>query len=129
MTRRIPWFLLGSTLLLFSFLPLRLAAQQADEAKIDSYSRQAEEAMARKDADAAIAALEKLAPLTPNNPEVYANLGAAYYARGRYAQAAEAFQKALHLNPKLPDVPLMLGMCDAELGRSQQALPILESAF
>jgi tetratricopeptide (TPR) repeat protein len=115
--------------LLFSCSSLGLAVQRADEAAIQNYSRQAEEALARKDADAAIVALEKLTHLTPDSPEVYANLGAAYYARGRYAQAADVFQRALRLNPKTPNVPLMLAMCDAELGRLQEALPILESAF
>jgi len=115
--------------LFFTSLPISLAAQKVDEATIESYSRQAEEALARKDADAAQAALEKLARLTPDNPEVFANLGAVYYARGRYPQAAEAFQRALRLNPKIPNVPLMLGMCDAELGHLQEAVPILESAF
>lgn len=111
-------------------LPFSLClSQEADEAAIQSYSRQAEDALARKDADAAIVALEKLAHLAPNNPEVFANLGAVYYARGRYPQAAEAFHRALRLNPKMPNVPLMLAMCDAELGHMHEALPILESAF
>ena len=129
MKRSLPWLFLCWALLPISCLSLGPEGQQADEATIESYSREAEEALARKDAGAAIVALEKLAHLTPNNPEVYANLGAVYYARGRYAQAAEAFQRALRLDPKMPNVPLMLGLCDAELGRSQEAVPILESAF
>lgn len=104
------------------------AAQQRD-ADIQTYTREAQEAMARKDADAAAAALEKLARLTPHDPAVFANLGAAYYARGQFPQAVDAFHQALRLNPKFPDVPLMLALCDAELGRLQEALPILEPAF
>jgi tetratricopeptide (TPR) repeat protein len=110
-------------------LTLNLGAQQGDEATIQRYSREAQEAVARKDPDAALVALERLARLTPDNPEVYANLGAVYYSRGRYAQAAEAFRRALRLNPNIPNVPLMVGMCDAELGRLKEALPILEPAF
>ena len=129
MIRMSPQLFFGWALSFLSCFSLSLAAQQANEATIRRYSQEAEEALARKDAHAALVALEKLARLTPNNPEVYANLGAAYYTRARYAQAAEAFQRALRLNPKLSNAPLMLAMCDAELGRSKQALPVLEAAF
>jgi tetratricopeptide (TPR) repeat protein len=116
-------------LLLFAPHTLNLAAQQADDATVQSYSRAAEEALSRKDPDAAIAALEKLTHLTPNDPQVYANLGAVYYTQGRYPQAAKAYQTALRLDPNLPQVPLMLGMCDMELGQPKEAIPLLEAAF
>lgn len=122
------YLILISAILSYPLVTLCRAAQQRD-ADIEAYARQAQEAMARKDADAAAAALEKLAYLTPHDPAVFANLGAVYYAQGRYAQAAHAFHQALRLSPKFPDVPLMLALCDAELERVQEALPILESAF
>jgi len=129
MIRVISQLFLSWVLLFSASLTVSLAPQQGDEATIQRYSRQAEEALARKDPDAALVALEKLARLTPDNSEVYANLGAVYYSRGRYAQAVEAFRRALRLNPNIPDVPLMLGMCEAELGSLKEALPILEPAF
>lgn len=108
---------------------LNLAAQQADDATVQHYSRAAEEALSRKDPDAAIAALEELTHLTPGNAQVYANLGAVYYTQGRYPQAAKAYQTALRLDPKITQVPLMLGMCDMELGQPKEAVPLLETAF
>jgi cytochrome c-type biogenesis protein CcmH/NrfG len=99
-------------LLLFTPPTLTLAAQQADDATVQQSSRAAEEALSRKDPDAAIIALEKLTHLTPGSAEVYANLGAVYYTQGRYPQAAKAYQTALRLDPNIPQVPLMLGMCD-----------------
>jgi tetratricopeptide (TPR) repeat protein len=120
---------LGWILLFCLWLPLSRAAQQADEATIRRYSQQAQEALAKQDVNAAVVALEKLARLTPNNPEIYANLGVANYTQGRYAQAADALHRALQLNPGIPNVSLLLGMCDAELGHSKEALPILEPAF
>ena len=117
------------TLVFFSWVSVCPAGQQADEETIKRYSHQAEQALARKDLDAAGSALERLARLTPNVPEVYANLGTVYYTRGRYAQAAEALERALKLNPEIPNVPLILAICYAELGRAKEAVPILEPAF
>lgn len=116
-------------LLLLAPHTLTLAAQQADDATIQQYSRAAEEALSRKDPDAAIVALEKLTHLTPGNAEVYANLGSVYYTQGRYPQAAKAYQTALRLDPNISQVPLMLGMCDMELGQTKEAIPLLEAAF
>ena len=115
--------------LLFTPYTLNLAAQQVDEAAVQHYSKAAEEALSHRDAAAAIVALEKLTHLAPNNPDVYANLGAGYYTQSRYPQAAEAYKTALRLNPNIPQVALMLGMCDMELGRAKEAIPLLESAF
>jgi tetratricopeptide (TPR) repeat protein len=114
--------------MLLSIAP-HASGQRANEAAIRSYSQQAEQAMASHNAKAAGAALEKLARLTPDVPEVYANLGTVYYAQGRYGDAAEAFQRALKLNPEIPDARLILGICYAELGRGKEAVPLLEPAF
>jgi tetratricopeptide (TPR) repeat protein len=124
-----PPLLLTAVLLFHLCFSLGLAIPQADEAAIRRYSRQAEEAMARKDANAAISALEKLAGLTPNNPEVHANLGAVYYAQGRYAEAGKAFERAVRLNPNIPNGRLMLALCEAEVGRGKEALPVLERGY
>jgi tetratricopeptide (TPR) repeat protein len=106
-----------------------LGAEQADEAAISRYSREAQQALAARDLEAARVALEKHTHLTPNVPEVYANLGTVYYSEGRYSEADESFRRALKLNPKIPDVGLMVGICDAELGRPEEAMPVLEPAF
>ena len=111
------------------FSPSLAVALQADGAAISRYSREAQQALAARDLEAARMALEKLAHLTPKVPEVYANLGSVYYSEGRYGDALESFQNALKLNPKIPNVALMVGICDAELGRPQEAMPILEPAF
>ena len=85
--------------------------------------------MARDDLGAAVQALEKLSRLTPDVAEVYGNLGMVYYAQGRYRQAAGAFDRALKLNPQLPNARLMVGICYAQTGRTKEAVPILEPAF
>lgn len=120
---------LPTAALLLAGSSLARAAQQPDAVSIRRYSEEAQQALAHHDAGAALAALEKLARLTPGNASVYANLGAVYYTLGRYAPAAEAFERALRLDPKIPNVSLMLALCNAELGRATQALPVLEAAF
>lgn len=85
--------------------------------------------MAAKDLNAAANALEKLARLTPGVAEVHANLGVVYYTQRRYPEAAAAFQRAVQLNPGIPDGRLMLALCDAEIGRWKRAQPELEAAF
>jgi tetratricopeptide (TPR) repeat protein len=106
-----------------------LPQPQADEAEIRRYSEQAEQAMKDRNLPAASAALEKLAQLTPNAPEVHANLGFVHYYGGEYEKATEAFRRALELNPRMSEAKLMLGMCYAHTGRAKDAIPILEPAF
>src|SRR5690348_10458363 len=76
--------LLSGALVLSGEMLLRVNGQQSDNAAIERYSREAEEALKEKDPDRAAAALEKLARLTPNVAEVHANLGMVYYAKSNY---------------------------------------------
>lgn len=119
---------IGSLLFLCCFTTC-LASGQANETSISRYSREAQQALAAKDLRGAAAALEKLAQLTPGSPEVHANLGMVYYTEGRYPEAAAGFQKAVRLDPKIPNGTLMLALCNAELGNWEQARPGLESGF
>jgi len=105
-----------------------LWAGQANQEELESYSRQAQQAMAQQDWQTATRALEKLAELTPNVPEVQGDLGLAYYSQGRILEAAQAFERTLKLNPKMTQARLTLGLCYAELGRNQEAVSILEPA-
>ncbi|HLK21526.1 MAG TPA: tetratricopeptide repeat protein [Bryobacteraceae bacterium] len=101
-----------------------LAASDADR-----LSDQAQQALnAHHWADAS-SALEQLAKLAPDVPEVYANLGLAYYFQGRATQALASFQRALHLNPEMPQATIMSGICQAELGHHREAIAILDPAF
>lgn len=129
MTASMLKILLIFTMTLVFGVRLGLAQQPADEAAIRRYSEDAERAMKEKNSVAAEAALEKLAHLTPDSPEVHANLGFAYFYDGNYDKATEAFKRALQLNPAMPEAKLMLGMCYAHTGRIKEAIPILEPAF
>ena len=115
-------------MLAFESIPKSLAAK-VNQSEIETTSKQAQEAMAAKDWAVAVKSLEKLAGLAPGVSEVQANLGLAYYSDSRILEASKAFERALKLNPKMTQAETMLGLCYAELGRNQQAIVILASAF
>ena len=89
------WILLFS-----SWVSVGPAGQQADDATIKRYSQQAEQALAGKDLGAAGSALEKLARLTPNVNEVYANLGTVYYTQGHYAPGCRGAPAGAQIEPR-----------------------------
>ncbi len=103
--------------------------QAAQQAELDRWSQQARRAMTAKDWPEAQRALERLAALEPAVAEVQANLGLVYFSQNRVYDAADAFERALKLNPSLPHARVMLGLCDAELGRNTAAVNILAPAF
>jgi tetratricopeptide (TPR) repeat protein len=103
------------------------AQQRASE--LDRYSDQASEALAAKEWRKAAQALEHLALLAPSVAEVQGNLGLALFFEGRAADALTAFDRARKLNPALPQVAVMAGLCKAELGRYREAVEVLAPAF
>ncbi|HXI43104.1 MAG TPA: tetratricopeptide repeat protein [Bryobacteraceae bacterium] len=106
-----------------------MQSQPAGDTALDRYSADAEQAMAAHDWPAAAKALQQLAKGAPGVPEVHANLGLAYYSQNLVSEAAAEFQKTLSLDPKFPRAGWMLGLCDAELGRSEEAIKLLEPAW
>jgi tetratricopeptide (TPR) repeat protein len=105
------------------------ATAQGRDGELDRLSDRARTALAAKNWREAEQALEKLASLAPAVAEVQANLGLALYFEARPADALTAFERARKLNPALPQLDVMTGLCDAELGRYQDAVTLLEPAF
>lgn len=114
-------------LLLLAFTTISIAHQR--ESDLDHYSDDARQALAEKKWEQAVQALEHLARLAPEVPEVHANLGLAYFSEGQPAEALASFQRAQKLNPQLPQVEVMIGLCEAELGRCAQVISVLTAAF
>jgi tetratricopeptide (TPR) repeat protein len=111
------------------FVATGLRSQPAGEVTLERYSAHAEQAMAARDWPAAAKALRELAKLAPAVPEVHANLGLAYYSQNLIAEAAAEFEKALSLNARISRASWMLGLCDAELGKNEAAIKLLEPAW
>lgn len=110
-------------------LVLTVAVARSAASDIERLSDRAQQALNAHHWSDASSALEQLAKLAPEVPEVHANLGLAYYFQGHAAQALRSFERALHLNPKMPQAAIMSGICQAELGHHQEAIAILDPAF
>ncbi len=116
-----------------SALPHVAAARESQASApgpdIAQLSERAKASLEARNWSQAAAALEKLAELLPNSPEVHANLGLSYYFQGRPAQAVTAFKRAVALKPQLPEARVMIAICEAELGRDAEAVAVLAPAF
>src|SRR5690348_3343497 len=76
-------------LLLAAFASIAVCEQ--GQGDLDPYSDNARQALTAKEWDEAAQALEHLVHLAPDVPEVYANLGLAYFFEGRPVEALAAF--------------------------------------
>lgn len=61
-------------------------------------------------------------------PALHANLGLACYKQEKYAEACQAYQKALNLDPKNPNRSYDLGRACIAAHRFEEAAPLLEKA-
>src|SRR3984893_15357650 len=109
-----------------SFGPKQNASSASDTERLSAESKGALESHRWPEA---AEALEKLAKLNPKGAEVHANLGLAYYFEGRPSQALASFERALKLKPGISQADVMVGICEAELGRNMEAIAILAPAF
>jgi len=83
---------------------------------------QAEEALARKDVEAARAMAEQAGSLYPHDPVVHLLLGRAHLAAGRAADAVEELRRGLMLDPLLASGHRYLGYALAAIGRFAEAV-------
>jgi len=106
-----------------------LLAQAPAPSELERYASEGQQALAeRRWADAA-RAYEKLRELSPETPEVHAQLGMIYFQQNDFARAVPPLRKALKLKPGLPSVDVLLAMCLSELGQYKDALPGLQKGF
>jgi tetratricopeptide (TPR) repeat protein len=114
-------------------LALMLAASasqgQSREDEAARYSEEATAAMQAKNWPAAAKALRKLEQIAPQVAEVHANLGLVYYSQNRVAEAAAELERAIKINPQIPNAPVLLGLCKAELGQADEAIKLLAPEY
>ncbi len=73
--------------------------------------------------------LEQLAKQAPRNPEAWIMLGNALMDSNRFAEAADAYQKGLLLDPKNTNVRVDMGTCLKNSGKPQQAIEEYKKAL
>jgi FkbM family methyltransferase len=69
-----------------------------------------------------VRALQLLLPLTPLEPTLHSNLGAAYGRLEQHEKAAECFRKALELSPEFADAHFNYSNAMREIGKLQDAI-------
>ena len=73
---------------------------RSPEAKSASYIEAGKKLLRDNDAARAILQFQNAAQATPKNPQIYFQLGEAYFAAADFSSALAAFRKALSLDPK-----------------------------
>ncbi len=71
--------------------------------------------------DEAIAALQDLLQIDPDNYRVHGTLGIAYYRAERYEEAADAFNRVVQLAPDDPEAYYYLGLINTQQGNATEA--------
>lgn len=105
-------------------------SQAADrQQQIAEYTRQAQQYLQQKRPDLAVAPLESLVALTPDNAEAQGNLGVLLYFQNQFAKAVPHLRAAVALQPSLSKIQVLLGQAEARTGDSASAQRDLEAAF
>jgi len=91
-------------------------------ADLAELAAQAEDALARRDFEAARAAAEQAAGGHPHDPAIHLLLGRIMLAAGRGAEAVEQLRRALRLDPLLVGAHRVLGYALAATGRFTEAV-------
>ena len=122
------WSRVGLLLALIGLAPPVARTQSAgdDPNRLASAGQQA---LAAGHLAEARADFEQLAKLYPQVAEVHATLAALYFKLREYQLSVREVRTAQKLKPGLPRLDSLLALSLSELGRYQEALPLLERGF
>ena len=115
--------------LVFLLVPHSRLHGQSRQAEIQAHLTRAAEAYAAGRWKLAADEYSEVTRLDPSNAQVLARLGAVYQKLGMLKEAQTSLNKALQLEPALPDAGVVLAFVDIGLGQYQDALPLLEKAL
>jgi len=96
--------------------------------EIRSHWQAAQDAQNRKDYGTAAREYRAVIAGSPRFAEAYQNLGLVYQLDERWADAMQAFHRALALRPGLPGANLFVGVDYCQEGEARRALPYLTRA-
>ena len=112
----------ASALILLVCAGAASAQPAAAPAASDELSAQAEQARLANRPEQAIDLYRRALADRPGWAEGWAHLGSLLYGRDAYAEAAEAFGKSVSLDDSIGTTWVMLGLCEFQLGRADDAL-------
>jgi tetratricopeptide (TPR) repeat protein len=92
------------------------------------HARRANEFLKANQPAKAIPEFAALVAAQPDNLEAQANLGVLLYFQGRHSEALEHLRKAIQINPNLPRIQALLGLCEFQLGQLDSARADLSAA-
>jgi tetratricopeptide (TPR) repeat protein len=92
------------------------------------HARRADEFLKANQPEKAIPEFAALVAAQPDNLDAQANLGVLLYFQARYSEANEHLRKAIQLNPNLPRIQALLGLCEYQLGQLDAARADLSAA-
>jgi len=116
-------------ILMWAAMGLVAAGQSHDENSPEALAVAGQRAMARGDYAVAEQKFTLLARLEPSIAEVHATLAAICFKQREYGRAVREIHTAERLKPGLPKLDSLLGLAQAEEGKSAEALPHLEKGF
>lgn len=96
--------------------------------RVEALYAEAKAAQRAGDETTAVAKYEAILKAAPHLAPAYNNLGALYFDRGEYAEAARTLERGLALDPRMTTASGVLGMSYLKLGRSEEAKSRLEAA-
>jgi tetratricopeptide (TPR) repeat protein len=103
-------------------------AQQAVVSQ-QEHARRANEFLKANQPAKAIPEFAALVAAQPDNLDAQANLGVLLYFQSRQSEALEHLRKAVQLNPNLPRIQALLGLCEYQLGQLDPAHADLSAAM
>src|ERR1700675_3076218 len=92
------------------------------------HARRANEFLKANQPAKAIPEFEALVAAQPDNLDAQANLGVLLYFHARYSDALPHLRKAIQINPNLPKIQGLLGLCEYHLGQLDAARADLTAA-
>ena len=98
------------------YIGLAMSALVAqDTAKLDSLYQMGNDAILQEDFNSAIVSYEQILEFGGNHPDLYYNLGNAFYKFNQVGNAVWAFEKGLQLNPRDKDLQFNLSLAKARV--------------
>jgi tetratricopeptide (TPR) repeat protein len=116
-------------ILLFSLFLVEMMPAEDSDVEIQRHYRAARQAQETGSFEIAVQEYLAIIRLDPKMPEVYFNLGLAYFSQGKNEESAGALEKASQLRPHMRGVDLYLGMDYVKLARPEKAVSHLLNAI